>query len=160
MALSDWTIYLLPIYIPFWFTSTILRLVPRIWIISLIHCFRIGIAGIFEQINLSILQEKDDAVNGVEDEDQQCRRFQTALENYRRIQKLVKEFNQTFGVFTVVSLMSMIVSISVNIFMAIFHLKLTEIVHGLDFTLNAIVYAVLLYYLCWCATLLENEVTL
>ncbi|CAL8118186.1 unnamed protein product [Orchesella dallaii] len=148
IAVSDWTIYLLPITTVFWFTSTLLRLIPSIWAICLIHSFRIGILGIKKEVEKSIEEKTSD--------------IQLALQNYIKVEKLVREFNRTFGGFIVVSLLAVIVNISMNTFMAIFYYQLAEkanqeFVQGLDFVFKGVTNIVLLYYMCSSGTLMEQE---
>lgn len=134
---------------PFALSTIYLRLLTRIWLISLIKCFKVALVSVKEKI----IKYLHTSLNG-----EKRNEIGVILKGYRKLERLVRTFNRNLGVYMVIGLLCLVVTLLMNIFAAVTYAKQGAFVLAMDYFLSGIFNMFTLYYMCRNAANMEEEV--
>lgn len=127
----------------YWSSTIFLRMLIRVWMISVVKCLLVAVTSLKERIISS-----SGAISEVK----------VILKDYRALENLVKIMNRNLGEYLAMGLLCLMVTLLMIIFEGVTHLEHGRIITIMDFALQGFLPLCLLYILCWNATELENEV--
>ncbi|CAL8118184.1 unnamed protein product [Orchesella dallaii] len=150
-------IFPLSFFTAYWHGALFLRLFTRIWVISLIRCMTIGILALKIEIR-DLTEAETDWRSKLEIiKLESSVKIRNTLQKFRVMETLVEEFNSLFGIFISVGILSVIVTLLINVFEMILHLRHGGVAHSLGFATSVVVHIVVLYFICRSAGELEFE---
>lgn len=150
---KSWSTVSLPFVALIWKSFIIHRLVSRIWIVSIVYCFVILVLEIRKELESCLQPQVDE--RGIQN---RKIKLELALKNYRRVERIVEQFNHYFGVYLTISLLSLMIIITMNVFETILYAKHGSILVAIDFVLSGVVHFSLLYATCLVGSWFEVQV--
>lgn len=131
----------------FWASTTFLRLVSRVWLLSIVKCLTVALMSINDL--LRCLQENYVGVL--------AHQLELAMEGYQEIEALVQQYNLSLGIFQAIALPMLAVTLVGNIFEAIIYFKKSSFIFGIQYFVLAFLNFAILHCLALAATEVENE---